>query len=686
MKAAPHLLGVFLVLLGASSESLQIKDHGAYLGDFRNHFHGVGGRVYAIDSRTLFIEGFAYDGVGPDAFFYGGYGPQPSGKGFIIPNEAGSKKDVLKSYEGEDILLTLPTGKSLRHLKWISVWCRAFEVNFGDLIFEERIRYPKPVSISPLKGIHKVKSSKIVIVDAQTLLIPKFSYDGSAPDAHFWVGSSAKPSPEGHLLLDENGSSAPLRSYDQKTIVLVLPNNLTVYDINWFSVWCIEFFVDFGSIPVPKGLKVPPSLKMLGIEPQSKLNCEVLDNKKGLEVRWAIAGDNVVIQLVGKLDDKEYLGFGASGSPRGSLMLGSDVVVTWMSQTSGKGFATDYFLESKSQCAGSQGACPDSSFSGGRNDIHLLNSAVINDYSMFTYRKKLKASDPYDIDILVNQTQAVIWATGPINSKGEVSYHTNKLKGDLLLDFGRVPRWNCPLSSGKGFSRRPSSSSKKSSSSTTSLSSQPRRGVPRRSSSSKLSSPWTVPPIPCGEPEDGLFFAQIGPTGGKSGYASITGHAGWGIAWYLNGRLIPEINLVRGRTYTFIVEGGKNSEVPAKYHPFYITDDPEGGYQYKTPEQRDKIRVFAGVEQNESGEAFPSGSGRLCEWVEKSSRNSRNNQIDASSFESYRESLELNCQEGQPGIIRWTPDENTPDLVYYQCFTHRHLGWKIHVKDQCKGA
>ncbi len=46
-------------------------------------------------------------------------------------------------------------------------------------------------------------------------------------------------------------------------------------------------------------------------------------------------------------------------------------------------------------------------------------------------------------------------------------------------------------------------------------------------------------------------------------------------------------------------------------------------------------------------------------------------------------SLTLDCQEGQPGIIQWTPDRNTPDLVYYQCYTHRYLGWKIHVVDSC---
>lgn len=34
---------------------------------------------------------------------------------------------------------------------------------------------------------------------------------------------------------------------------------------------------------------------------QSKLNCEVLHEDLAFEVRWAVAGDSVVVQLVAKL-------------------------------------------------------------------------------------------------------------------------------------------------------------------------------------------------------------------------------------------------------------------------------------------------------------------------------------------------------------------------------------------------
>ena len=86
----------------------------------------------------------------------------------------------------------------------------------------------------------------------------------------------------------------------------------------------IEFFVKLETTPhsfagrVPKTPNVPPSLRMLGIEPQTKLNCEVLDASIGYEVRWAIAGKSIVTQLVAKLQHGEYMAFGLSGDDRGT--------------------------------------------------------------------------------------------------------------------------------------------------------------------------------------------------------------------------------------------------------------------------------------------------------------------------------------------------------------------------------
>ena len=139
------------------------------------------------------------------------------------------------------------------------------------------------------------------------------------------------------------------------------------------------------------------------------------------------------------------------------------------------------------------------------------------------------------------------------------------------------------------------------------------------------------------------MFFQIGPTGGDNGYSAITGHVGWGISWYINGLLIPEIYVVRGMTYTFVVEGGDDKEFAAGYHPFYITDDPEGGYEFKSEAERRRVKVFAGVEKTRFGGTVPTATGRLCEWKEdvKKPANLFN------SFGAYQRSLSLYCQEGK---------------------------------------
>lgn len=79
----------------------------------------------------------------------------------------------------------------------------------------------------------------------------------------------------------------------------------------------------------------------------------------------------------------------------------------------------------------------------------------------------------------------------------------------------------------------------------------------------------------------------------------------------------------------------------------------------------------------------PTGIGRLCNWTP----NQDGPDADTySSFGEYQRTLTLQCERGEPGFISWTPDDKTPDEVYYHCFTHRYLGWKIHVHDFCENG
>lgn len=166
-----------------------------------------------------------------------------------------------------------------------------------------------------------------------------------------------------------------------------------------------------------------------------------------------------------------------------------------------------------------------------------------------------------------------------------------------------------------------------------------------------------------------MLTAKIGPTGGQRGYTPITGQPSWGIAWYINDLLIPEVTVERGQTYTFMVEGGNDNTNPAKYHPFYITDNGEGGFGQKSEEQQRKQKVFAGVAYNGDGYPYPTAAGRYCEWAHKT--------IDRSSeketFQEFMDTLRLDCEDGSPAVLNWTVPMDAPDLLYYQVRTQLNL-------------
>lgn len=83
--------------------------------------------------------------------------------------------------------------------------------------------------------------------------------------------------------------------------------------------------------------------------PQTKLNCEVLHDDLGFELRWVMDGDDIVMQLVGKIDSHEYMAFGLSKDDARSNMDRADAIVSWVDPKTGLGKAVDYYLGSREQ-------------------------------------------------------------------------------------------------------------------------------------------------------------------------------------------------------------------------------------------------------------------------------------------------------------------------------------------------
>ncbi|XP_021961187.1 protein Skeletor, isoforms B/C [Folsomia candida] len=669
---------------GQASSSSSSGSHyrGRYIGPITAQKHKVSGEVYAVDSRTLHIRGFTYDGTGPDAFFWTGFTEHPSSQGVIIPNERGTK-EVLGAYNNQDITISLPDGLTLRDIKWIAVWCRAYEVNFGDLYIPLNLDYPQPHVVGSLVGQQGVTSGPIVVVDAQTILVPDFTYDGQAPDLHFWVGRGV-PGPQGVRVPDETGTDGALQKADKKTMVLSLPGDLTVFDVDYFGVWCRLYSIDFGHVRITPGLNVPPSLRMLGVAPQSKLNCEVLHEDAAFEIRWSVveSGETIVFQLVGRLDNGKYMAVGLSGEDDRSVMLGGDAMVGYFDQAAQRGNVVDYHLGGKSVCQqNNKGACPDVRFKEGANNVRLLSAASVNGFTILTFQRKLQPLDGLDKKIRTNESQPIIWAIGNLMPDNLAGYHEIRNRDDISIDFGRSPKWNCPEPEKEPeFVSPPPPPSP-----TLTTTASPLTTVEQDTSASHqqqkedvtiIPPAWRIPPIPCSEPDDGVFYLHVGPIGRPDIFKGVTGKKDLPeTVWYVNGLLMPEIHLVRGKNYTFVIQGGPDNG-------FYITDSQTGDYQHAQFDPSRRPGIFGGVELDPLGNGRPTALGKLCRWVETKTESPN----AFASYAAYQRTLSLDCAKGHSGILSFTPDKRTPNLVYYQSFSRPNMGWKIHITDHCGAA
>ncbi|XP_030759313.1 protein Skeletor, isoforms B/C [Sitophilus oryzae] len=632
--------------------------YGTKIGPLQEFAHGIKGTVYAVDESTIFIKGFSYDGTGPDAFFWIGNSPRPSPEGTIIPypEDYRGRDPPLKAHNNTDIILRLPNGKRIRDIRWLSVWCRRFTVDFGEVFIPPNLEVPRPRVLPEFKRIaHGLRSDNISILDAKTFYIPNLHYDGGGPDAYFWVGNGSDPASFGIKVPNEMGSLEPLRSYLGEDIEIQLPGSLTVYDIDWLGVWCVQCRQNFGHVMIPKDLDVPPALGQTKISPPwwynpttttpvpAPTNCrEFLD--KRLQVRWMIKDDQVEITLSANIREGRYMAFGLSGVHGKAHMVGADVTVAYFDKNSRSFHADDYYISNFSQCDGKSGVCPDERI-GGRNDVVVLHGEVENGITTIKYSKPLHTNEAInDRAIPEDEPVSVIAAFGPLNSRMEASGHSAKDKTvvDQQINFGDLYDNQCTLR-------------------------------PDQIPAADGIVPWPAAKI-IGET---VFHVKIGPTGGARGYSKITGLSSWGICYYINDKLIPELTVERGQTYIFVVETGEYNTNPARYHPLYITNSKEGAYGQLTGESRRNQEIYAGVDLDSEGRPRPTAVGRYCEWAHKSIDKS----MESETFEDYLRTLRVECDEGEPAYLNWTVPMDAPDLLYYQCYVHLNIGWKIHVVD-----
>lgn len=674
------------------------KYSGKLVGKFSSHHHQVGGSLFVVDEKTLLLKDFTYDGQGKDTFFFGGGDASPSPSGFIVPNEY-YRTNVLHRYLKQEFTLTLPPGKRVTDLQWFSVYDIETGSNFGEVIFPNDFQPPQKQHLQAMEGIsNNVRAEEVILLDSKTIVLKYFTYDGRAGDnVYFWVGNGPQPSRKGFLVPNERGYLEPLARYDSqngKSVRLQLPGNLTVFDINWFSVYDTEVERSLGYviIPGPDSINVPPALVEV-MEDSRKTalpNCEMLH--ADLRVAWSVFAPTVTIELSGNMDKlgkgvEEYLAFGVANPQGQSGMVGSDVSVAYMDGF--QAVVEDYNITAKSLCTSvlnqNKGVCPDIHVEGSQNN---QVQSFERDNGVFTVtirRDLINSQDPGDNSIEDGPT-SVVWAIGQLASgtltgprergrpqplRKEPSFHHTYPKQHVQIDFNRKKSANNCWA----FVRR--TRAMKNRKNHPSLQSEELSAV----MDPKIK-PWARHRF--FDATQRKFEARLGPAGGfQRGYSALSGLPTTGNVWYINGYMTPELFLQRGRSYTFTVEGGDRPSDPELYHPFVITNDDLGGYwrMPKDGSRRRETKIYAGVKYTFRGIPQANAAGKLCLWKHSDSADARQDD-NFSSFARFRNSLKLDCDKNsEPAVMTVMPNFTWPDTVYYQSFISPYMGGKINVVD-----
>nr|XP_040577912.1 protein Skeletor, isoforms B/C-like isoform X2 [Lepeophtheirus salmonis] len=625
--------------------------------------HGIHGLVYAVDETHLFIRNFRYDGTGPDAYFWVGDDNLPSPKGHIIPYppledkfddpevlfpgnnfegrfetkrnrnlETLRKKTqlppTLKKMQNENVLLTLPGSLKITSIKWLAVWCLRFTVSYGFVLISKDVIIPKQEIIDPFSSIFgKISSGRIKILDNKSFYIPNLQLHVTEKGYHFWAGNSTKgPNQNGYMIPNEKAQTIDLVSYNGNDIIITLPNHISMYDINYLAIYSSERDVNMGHVTFDsQHMIIPPALG------QTKKPGWWFDTPLILpEDATIFTNTNNKSQNKQK---QQHIPFNPSlNLPNCRELLGRKIRLLWKNEGGHIYFRIKVHMEIK--------------------QIVISNMAYVLIQYSIQVMISILPKDAHDAPIALNEPTQVIVAIGS-NKVDLNSYNSNKMnleKENTTINFSNnEDDVNCP------------------------------------DVYSPLK-PYTPP-----EPEEvwkpsnirdrKLFVARLGPPGGKKGYGAITGNPPLiNVVWWINGKLMPEIYVERGKTYHFRIQGGDDASRTNSFHPLYITDNAEGGYILKPQYERSVETIYAGVEEYDL-EPMATGVGPLCEFVSYEADKT----YESQTFKEYKRTLRLACTEGREqeyGWVNWTVDHNTPDLLYYQSFADYAMGWKIHVLNE----
>lgn len=268
------------------------------------------------------------------------------------------------------------------------------------------------IFIGPLITKAHLVGGDVYLLSDKVLEIRNYVYDGDGPAAFFWADTNPNPTRQGRVIpdaspslgcnLNAQGTALPRAQGITQRVEFPEGESFQDYLGGSLSVWCEAFNANFGHVSFPSSIdssaltavatecvftEVEPIAAAIATTPDA-YNCEPMNDR--FQVRWSVDGNDLHVELVGRIEDGTYMGFGISGSSTETWMLGADAVV--VDYVDGQPRATDIFIDSRAQCNGETGVCPDSTM-GFTNDISNVSGEQDCGVTLVRYTRPLTPSD-----------------------------------------------------------------------------------------------------------------------------------------------------------------------------------------------------------------------------------------------------------------------------------------------------
>jgi len=180
----------------------------------------------------------------------------------------------------------------------------------------------------------------------------------------------------------------------------------------------------------------------------STLNGSSFDNclqiTPNFNFHWAIRDGMFKAAHEGFSTPDTYFAFAIVANPTApNRMAGADTIVTSFDQGTNQAMATDYFMNSVSECSNGRGVCPDTMIDNAANNAVFNVSGFYQDsIHVVSYVRPLAGADAEDLTIEPDRTQFFLFAQGPMNSNGLPMYHMAN-RGAIEINLNRDPIFQC---------------------------------------------------------------------------------------------------------------------------------------------------------------------------------------------------------------------------------------------------